>query len=348
MIKLRVTELSMAAGLLAALSGPAGLSAAEGQKALPPFQEVYDQLQKNLPGISKADLDKAALEGLVDKLRGRLQVPGVNSGSPTNTAAIVRSRVFDGQFGYIRVGTVGSELPARLSDTVRALGSNAPIRGLVLDLRSASGSDFGAAAAAVDRFLSVEQTLLQWPGGEARSSIKTNAIGVPVTALVNGDTREAAEALAGLLRDSRLGLVLGSETAGRARAFKELKLSDGQTILVADQPVKLGSGQLMDAPLEPDIVVATAKESEAQWMEDPYRKLGAGASARPRRRVNEADLVRMQREGVQSEDDLDLPASAPIGAIPKTSEQEKPVVQDPVLARALDLLRAIQIVKPRG
>ncbi len=339
--------MTMAAGLLAALSGPAVAATGGPQTPLPPFQEVYDQLQTNLPGVSKAELEKAALEGLVEKLRGRLQVPGLNSGSPSNKAAIVRSRVFEGQFAYLRVGFVGPELPARLSDSLRSLGTNAPVRGLVLDLRNASGGDYAAAAATADRFLAVEQALLQWPGGEARSSIKTNSIGIPVTALVNGDTREAAEALAGLLRDCRIGLILGSETGGRARAFKELKFSGGQSVFVADQPVKLGSGQSMDGPLSPDIAVPVSKEFEALWIEDPYRRLGTTAAPRNRRRVNEADLVRMQREGAQLDDEVDLPMPTAPGPIPKTSEPEKLVVQDPVLSRALDLLRAIQIVKPR-
>ncbi len=347
MIKLSVVEMAVAAGLLLAVGGSPVASAADPQKALPPFQEAYDQLQTNLPGVSKAELDKAALEGLVEKLRGRLQIPGLNSGSPSNVAAIVRSRVFEGQFAYLRVGVVGPDLPARLSDTIRSLGTNAPVRGLVLDLRNASGSDYSAAAATADRFLAVEQALLQWPGGEARSSIKTNSIGIPVTALVNGATREAAEALAGLLRDCRIGLVLGSETAGRARAFKELKFSGGQSVFVADQPVKLGSGQLMDGPLSPDILVTVSKESEAIWIDDPYRRLGAVATARSRRRVNEADLVRMQREGAPMDDEVDLALPTAPGPIPKASEPEKLVVQDPALARALDLLRAIQIVKPR-
>ena len=238
-------------------------------------------------------------------------------------------------------------MPARLSDSLRSLGTNAPVRGLVLDLRNASGGDYAAAAATADRFLAVEQTLLQWPGGEARSSIKTNAISIPVTALVNGDTREAAEALAGLLRDCRIGLILGSESAGRARAFKELKFSGGQSVFVADQPVRLGSGQSMDGPLSPDIAVPVSKEFEALWIEDPYRRLGTTATQRSRRRVNEADLVRMQREGAQLDDEVDLPMPTAPGPIPKTSDPEKLVVQDPVLARALDLLRAIQIVKPR-
>lgn len=347
MIKLRAVEMTLAAGLLAALSGPAVAATAGPQTPLPPFQEVYDQLQMNLPGVSKADLDRAALEGLVEKLRGRLQVPGLNSGLSSNSAAIVRSRVFEGQFAYLRVGVVGPELPARLSDSLRSLGTNAPVRGLVLDLRNASGGDYAGAAATADRFLAVEQSLLQWPGGEARSSIKTNSIGIPVTALVNGDTREAAEALAGLLRDCRIGLVLGSETAGRARAFKELKFSGGQSVFVADQPVKLGSGLLMDGPLLPDIAVPVSKEFESLWMEDPYRRLGVAAPPRSRRRVNEADLVRMQREGVQMDDEVDLLAPTTPGPIPRASEPEKLVVQDPALARALDLLRAIQIVKPR-
>lgn len=345
-MKLRVTGLWVAAVLLTGTGVATGLSAAEPSPSLPAFQEVFDQLQKNLPGVSKAELDRAALEGLVEKLRGRVQVPGLNAATATNVAAIARSRVFDGQLGYIRVGVVGPELPERLADTVRTMGGKTPVRGLVLDLRYASGGDYAAAAATVDRFLSVEQPLLQWPGGEARSTAKTNAIGIPVAALVNGDTREAAEALAGLFRDRRIGLILGSDTAGRARGFKELKLSGGQSILVADQPVKLGSGHSMDDPLAPDIVVAAPKELEAQWLEDPYRRLGPAGFARVRHRVNEAELVRLQREGAPVDEDGDPTSSTPPPAARPAEAPDKPLVQDPALARALDVLRALQIVKP--
>jgi hypothetical protein len=55
-----------------------------------------------------------------------------------------------------------------------------------------------------------------------------------------------------------------------------------------------------------------------------------------RPRFNEAELVRERRDGVA----LDTDASAE-----KEVEPDKPVVQDPVLARALDLLKGLAVVR---
>jgi hypothetical protein len=52
--------------------------------------------------------------------------------------------------------------------------------------------------------------------------------------------------------------------------------------------------------------------------------------------LNEAELVREHREGA------DLDAEPAAGREP---EPEKPVVRDPVLARALDLLKGLAVVR---
>ncbi len=54
-----------------------------------------------------------------------------------------------------------------------------------------------------------------------------------------------------------------------------------------------------------------------------------------RARYNEAELVRERREGVSESDLTAL----------RVREPEKPLVQDPALARALDLLRGLALVR---
>jgi hypothetical protein len=61
---------------------------------------------------------------------------------------------------------------------------------------------------------------------------------------------------------------------------------------------------------------------------------GTNRTAR-RARFNEAELVRERREGVS---EADLTAL-------RVREPEKPMVQDPALARALDLLRGLALVR---
>jgi hypothetical protein len=64
-----------------------------------------------------------------------------------------------------------------------------------------------------------------------------------------------------------------------------------------------------------------------------------GSTNRDRRRLNEAELVRIQREGrTTNEDDL-------TAAEPPPEDGSEPLVRDPALARALDLLKGIAIVK---
>jgi hypothetical protein len=56
-----------------------------------------------------------------------------------------------------------------------------------------------------------------------------------------------------------------------------------------------------------------------------------------RRRLNEAELVRMMREGqnIEQEPTLGL----------KESDPSRPLVHDPALARAIDLLKGLSVVQ---
>ena len=58
----------------------------------------------------------------------------------------------------------------------------------------------------------------------------------------------------------------------------------------------------------------------------------------PRRRINEAELVRRQREGLNPDEDVP-------SAKARLNELVKPMVRDPALARALDLLKGLAVVK---
>jgi hypothetical protein len=134
---------------------------------------------------------------------------------------------------------------------------------------------------------------------------------LPLAILVNGQTRGAAAALAMDLRDARDGLVFGGATAG----------------------------------LKPDIAVTVGVEDESAFFKNPYA--GAAQSATNSSlltnnflpfidHTTEADLVRAKiKDGDQDEDAL--PA--------RTVEPPRPFIHDPVLARALDLIKGLAIVR---
>lgn len=155
-------------------------------------------------------------------------------------------------------------------------------------------------------------------GGDSASAAATAdlfaAKKLPLAILVNGQTRGAAATLAVELRAARDGLVLGGATAG----------------------------------LQPDIAVAVNIADEKQYLKNPYAALAQSETNAADTNqfgafidhTTEADLVREKiKDGEQDED------SEP----PKPAEPQKPYIHDPVLARAVDLIKALAVMsQPRG
>jgi C-terminal processing protease CtpA/Prc len=97
-------------------------------------------------------------------------------------------------------------------------------------------------SALADRFFAGEEPMVDWGEGWKKSSIKTNALAIPITILVNRKTSGAAEVLAGILRYRQLGLLIGTNTAGQASMAREFALKTGQRLRVAVAPVKVTDG----------------------------------------------------------------------------------------------------------
>jgi hypothetical protein len=321
------------------------------------FTEVFELLKANLAGVTGEQLNEAAARGLLEQLAGKVSVvgeaPPLVRGAGTNPP--VSAAVFDRHFGYLRVNRLAAGTGKEFQAAYERLLTTNKLKGLVIDLRFAGGSDYAAAVAVADRFFANELPLVDWGEGWKKSTEKTDAISLPVTVLVNRKTTGAAEALAGMLRHRDVGLLIGTNTAGEASMAKEFSLKTGQRLRVAVAPVKVGDGkELPFSGIKADIEVAVSPEDELAWYEDAYKKPpapvrlagaantetnAAGTNRAPRRRLNEAELVRMNREG-------QLPDREPSFTNDSSRTVESvPMVNDPALARALDLLKGLAVVQ---
>jgi C-terminal processing protease CtpA/Prc len=146
---------------------------------------------------------------------------------------------------------------------------------------------------------------------------------------------------------------LGAKTAGQAMVAEEFSLKNGDRLRIRTVPVQLGDGSaLSEQGLKPDIAVEVSPQDERAYYADAFKVAektnllastagsgtgpGSGTNRVARRaRFNEAELVRERREGVSEADMSALLAPEP----------EKPFVRDPALARALDLLRGLALVR---
>ncbi|MDB6022954.1 MAG: Peptidase [Pedosphaera sp.] len=329
----------------------------------PDFKEVYDLIRTHLAGETEADLNRDAVQGLLHQLHSKVSLVGSENAPTASTDApvLAKSSLYDGPVAYLRVGRVGEGLVNKIVAAYKELDGTNHLKGLVLDLRFADGHDYAEAAAVADLFITKEKPLLDWGHGVVQSKAKTDAISLPVAVLVNQETVAAAEALAAMLREDDRAILLGSNTAGEATMSQEFPLKDGGYLRIATAAIKLGNGEMLSAKgVKPDIQVSVKPEDERAYYADPFKEMpssmaliasilgessvnsatnGTNRIAHPRQ-INEAELMRERKEKPGAELD-----GAPPPMTAREAEAEKPVIRDPVLGRALDLVKGISVIR---
>jgi C-terminal processing protease CtpA/Prc len=327
---------------------------AELPNSTPDFKEVYDLIREHLAEVNDVELNRAAVQGLLSTLSPKVSLVGKVEAPRKEPSLVSKASLFDGPIGYIRVSRVGAGLDQAVSKAWQELASTNKLNGLVMDLRYAGGTDYAAAAATADLFARKEQPLLDWGNGMVHSKEKPGNLALPMGVLVNRQTSEAAEALAAILREIGAGLILGSRTAGQAMIAQEYPLKDGDRLRIATAPIQLADGSILSTQgVKPDILVDVPSADEQAYYADPFKELSragslasggsgpsgpAGVGNRARRpRFNEAELVRERRDGSIADPEQFAGAGA--------SDSEKPVVHDPPLARALDFLKGLSVMR---
>ncbi len=344
---IRFRWLPVLLALLALLACP--LPSARAAAEAPPFGEVFELVRTNLPSLDAAKLNQMAVEGLVQRLGGLAQFTDAPVTNEIPADLLPVATAYEGGYGYVRLGEVSGGVAARLAAALAKAATTNQLKGLVLDLRFAGGRDFATAAQVADLFLSGGKKVLDWGESPFVSTEKTNAFTQPLAVLVNHETRGSAEAVAASLRHAGSALILGNTTAGEASLYREFTLSNGRRLRLAVTPVLTGDGETIPGSgLVPDIAVAVRPETERAYLMDPFALAVApsatgatnrvAAPPRIRKKLTEADLVRARQEG-KPIDAVTNAAGTPV-ELPK-------IIRDPVLARAVDLLKGLSVVHAR-
>jgi len=314
--------------------------------AAPDFQQVYDLLRANLPGITDAKLNSAAVTGLLSQLHGRAVLVGGRGETTVSSrkTVLIKSAVLESNVAYLHVGQVGDDLANQLNMAYHALTATNKVVGTALDLRFADGNDYAAAVAAADLFVAKRMPLLEWGKQMEESRPAREPIPGPLLVLVNGETTGAAEALAAALREADAGLIIGNPTAGLAMTTMDFPLNNGEQLRIATNPVKLGNGAVI-SHVPPDIAVKVNPEDERAYLKNPYVSLVPNKISQTETtndflsfvdHTSEADLVREKLKDDGNGPTLSTPA--------KPASKPVSVLQDPVLARAVDLIKGLAIV----
>jgi len=304
---------------------------ADTTNATPDFGEVYDLLRTNLTGATDETLNRAAVEGLLAQLRGKAVLVDSRVEEAATNTVLSKAAILEGNVVYLRASCVANGLADKLNTAYCALAASNKVVGTVLDLRFAAGDDYAALPETTKLFTTPKIS---------------SPIGRPLVVLVNGGTHGSAEALAAALQKSGTALIIGSTTAGEVKMFREFPLKNGERLRIATTPATPDNSPAV-SHVQPDIAVTISPDDERVYFADAYADLSKPAPDTNLNaatngflslidRTSEADLVRekLRDDGKNGE-------AAPLRA----GVSQKPVIRDPVLARALDLIKGLAVVR---
>lgn len=134
----------------------------------------------------------------------------------------VSSEMLPGSIGMIHIAELGAAAPAKVKDALAKLKADGA-KALILDLRNAAGGSVEAATQLAGNFLPKESLVTLSMGRSEELAPKTEYktategdLKLPLVVLVNGGTCDAAEVLAGALKEHKRARIAGQKTFGRA------------------------------------------------------------------------------------------------------------------------------------
>lgn len=148
----------------------------------------------------------------------------------------VTAKLEDG-IAYIAIASFNQRTAESVASSFAQLKGQGTIKGIVLDLRNNPGGLLDQAIAVADLFLDGGEIIAthgRHPDSNQRFEASGNDVakGVPIVALINGDSASAAEIVAAALQDQDRAVLVGSNSFGKGTVQNVIHLpNDGELTL---------------------------------------------------------------------------------------------------------------------
>ena len=263
----------------------------------------------------------------------------------------VKAELLKPGYGYVWITNFRENTTGDLIEALEALeNGDAPMKGLVLDLRDNPGGILNQAIEVSDLFLEAGE-ILSIKGRDGRNTkvFKAHADEVkrdyPMVVLINGGSASASEIVAGALQDQKRALILGTTSFGKGSVQTVETLRDGYGLKFTIARYYTPSGRSIQAKgVQPDVEVehrilsAEATPTERMIKEkDLKNHLGAEPD-------KETDAKQPEPEASQDNSQSESPA------LKRFKAKHSPLNRDELFAdsqvlRALDILISYDIFK---
>lgn len=172
----------------------------------------------------------------------------------------VKTRFLESGYVWARVTRFSDNTQKELIEGLTALAKQAPIKGIVLDLRNNPGGLLDQAAKVSDVFLrSGEIVSIRGRDPKDTRSFKAASQSTdqtcPLVVLINAGTASASEIVAGALQDHKRALVIGERSFGKGSVQNVVPLADGSALKLTIALYYTPSGRSIQAHgIDPDLV----------------------------------------------------------------------------------------------
>lgn len=159
--------------------------------------------------------------------------------------------------GYIVITQFSEKTPEELRETLSRL-RNQGMKGLILDLRDNPGGELISATRVADNFVPKGPVVfIEYSSGNTEvKEADDQYLRLPLAVLVNGGSASAAEILAGAIKDTGTGVLVGTRTFGKGIVQTVFPLDNGAGLkLTTARYLTPGKHDIHKKGVQPDVVV---------------------------------------------------------------------------------------------
>lgn len=247
--------------------------------------------------------------------------------------SIRESTILDNRIGYIRVSDFRERTTEDLESAIKKLTADAPLDGLILDLRNNPGGLLDIAVSVSELFLTRQQLIVSTKGRIRNQNQELRADGdgkfkdVPLVVMINEGSASASEIVAGAMQDNRRGIILGTKSHGKASVQTIFPLKDGSALRLTTSKYFTPSGRSIHGQgIIPDVEVPFERRAEGKSKKEETEDL-----------FDRLESNDKNSDKANSEKPTD-----------KAAEKAAKRKLDNQLARAVDLLKGIKVYESRG
>ena len=226
--------------------------------------------------IDQINVKELSLEEAVNKIRGAqgsTVVLSIKRAEEIKDYILIRSNIeiktvkgeiLDNNVGYIRIAMFSEKTATELNKVYQEL-INKGATAFVLDLRSNPGGLLQASVAAANLFVPQGPvvSVVHKDGSKEVYSSNLASINYPLAVLINGGSASAAEILAGAIKDTNAGTLVGTKSYGKGAVQGVIPIGNAEAIKLTIAKYYTPSNVSIDGVgIEPNIIVELPKDAK--------------------------------------------------------------------------------------